>query len=152
MPPFIRPVHLAHVRRTDKAEQFLYSHLLRTAELAGMFAGKVSLRRCGRLLGLLHDLGKYSDAFRCYLASSAGILDQDHDDFLPNAAAHKGKIDHSTAGAQYVYSRLKPLGPKGLLLGRMLALPMASHHSSLMNSLDVDGTDAFVKRMNKSDE
>lgn len=145
----VRATSLAHVRREDKAEQHLHSHLLRTAELAGTFAGKVGLPCCGRLLGLLHDLGKYSDAFQRYLASSAGLLDQDHDDFLPDAAAHKGKIDHSTAGGQYVYSRLKQLGPKGLLLGRMLALPMASHHSGLINSLDEDGADVFTRRMSK---
>ncbi len=149
MPTPDHPVSLAHVRKTDQAGQYLCSHLLRTSEFAGAFTAKAGLLLCGRLLGLLHDLGKYSDVFRRYLASAAGLLEQDHDDFLPNAAAQKGKIDHSTAGAQYVYSRFKQLGSEGLLLGRTLALPMASHHSGLMNSLDTDGTDAFAKRMGK---
>lgn len=80
MPAVSRPVFLAHVRRTDKAEQLLYSHLLSTAELTGTFAGKVGLPCCGRLLGLLHDLGKYSDAFRRYLASVVYLVTINHID------------------------------------------------------------------------
>lgn len=152
MPPSLTPLFLARVRRADKAEQPLHSHLLGTAKLAGIFASKLGLPCCGRLLGLLHDLGKYSKAFQRYLASTAGLLKQDQDDFLPNAAAYKGKIDHSTAGAQYVYSRVAQLGPKGRLFGRILALPLASHHSGLINCLDTDGKDVFSLRMKKTEE
>ena len=34
------------------------------------FSAKIGLTMAGELLGLLHDLGKYSDAFQNYLSSS----------------------------------------------------------------------------------
>ena len=152
MTPLNRAMYLAHVRSSDKAEQALSAHLLNTANIAGRLAAKVGLASCGFLLGLLHDLGKYAEAFLRYLASATGLLDQGHPDFMLDALAHKGKIDHSTAGAQYIYSRLKLFGPEGPLFGRLLALPLASHHSGLINSMNVDGSDAFMRRMCKPEE
>ncbi len=144
--------YYAHIRKANgsmldakasaEERQCISEHLLQTGMLAQAFSGKIRLNSAGKLMGLLHDLGKYSDQFQHYLLSAQGLLDQDCDDFI-DAAASKGKIDHSTAGAQYVASRLKQCGKPGLRYGRLLALGMASHHSGLIDSLAIDGTDAF---------
>ena len=34
----------------------------------------------GELLGILHDLGKYSTEFQIYLKSAVGLLNQDEDE------------------------------------------------------------------------
>ena len=61
-------------------------------------AGKIGLPRAGELIGLAHDLGKYSEAFQQYLAKVAGdaAMEMEPDFSL------KGSVDHSTAGAQIV--------------------------------------------------
>lgn len=43
--------------------------------------------------------------FQHYLQSANNLIDQDSDDYI-DAASNKGKIDHSTAGAQFAYRQL----------------------------------------------
>lgn len=51
---------IAHVRKSDSAEQTLERHLTDVSEIAGELAAKTDMADVGRLLGLLHDFGKYS--------------------------------------------------------------------------------------------
>lgn len=62
---------IAHIRKEDGVEQTLREHLLAASALAGALADKVGLSATGRLLGLLHDFGKYSGAFQHYLRECA---------------------------------------------------------------------------------
>src|SRR5690606_5417612 len=67
----------------------------------------------------------------------------------------KGKIDHSTAGAQIVWRELSMRGQMGIMAGQMLALCIASHHSGLIDCLGADlnhfGEDNFSRRMSKAE-
>ena len=54
------------------------------------------------MIRLLHDFGKYPDSFQAYLLSAVGKLNPDDDEYV-DAIGMKGKIDHSSAGAQYVW-------------------------------------------------
>jgi CRISPR-associated endonuclease/helicase Cas3 len=107
-------------------------------------------------LGILHDIGKYSDEFQNYLKSAVGLLNQDEDEEFVDAAGLKGKVDHSTAGAQLVWRKLSQQGELGQIVGQMLALCIASHHSGLIDCLTSDraslGEDRFSRRMNKTVE
>ena len=144
---------IAHIRQSDDSTQSLDVHLSEVGELAEKFALKIELGHVGRLIGLLHDFGKYSEAFQNYIGSGSGRIDPDSDNFSdPNT--NKGKIDHSSAGAQYVWSRLSPIGVagQGRLCGQILALCIASHHSGLINCLDKAGNHKFKERMCKSDK
>ena len=58
---------IAHIRQEDSADQLLVDHLTEVGELAARFAEKIRLPHCGRLLGLLHDFGKYSRDFQDYI-------------------------------------------------------------------------------------
>jgi len=145
--------YVAHIRKTDESEQRLESHLFEVGELAEKFATKIGLPEAGMLLGLLHDLGKYSQAFQNYINSAEGRIDPDQDGFV-DAGKLKGKIDHSSAGAQHVWRQLKRYGSagQGELCGQIMALCIASHHSGLINCLDEDGNPIFCNRMEKPDE
>ena len=72
---------LAHISEDHSREQTVYEHLTGTAELAKQFAAAFGAEEDGYLLGLLHDIGKYSDAFQHRL--DGGV-----------------RVDHSTAGAK----------------------------------------------------
>ncbi len=142
--------HFAHIRRKDGEKQTLLDHLSSVAEKSSKFASKIGLERHGYLIGLLHDLGKYSDEFQHYLKSTEGLINPDEDDYV-DASGMKGKIDHSTAGAQFLYKRFSD-GNEGRLIAQILSLCIASHHSGLIDCLSPNATDVFTARMKKDGE
>jgi CRISPR-associated endonuclease/helicase Cas3 len=142
---------IAH-HQTDGKDQSLSEHLLEVASLTKLFAGKLGLARSGELVGLLHDLGKYSSDFQNYLKSAIGRLEQDKDDEYVDAQRMKGKIDHSTAGAQTVFRELARGGVVDRITGEILAICIASHHSGLIDCLGSDGSDLLTKRLQKAED
>lgn len=142
---------IAHRREIDGEEQSLFTHLTQTSELAGHFAEKVGLREIGKILGLLHDFGKASKEYQGYLRSAEGLINPDEDSYV-DYVAKKGKIDHSTAGAQLIFEKLGQRGQEGKILSQFLALVIASHHSGLIDCLKPDGTNGFKRRIEKEDK
>ncbi|MHB1688602.1 MAG: CRISPR-associated helicase Cas3' [Ignavibacteriaceae bacterium] len=142
---------IAHRREKDGESQSLCSHLSKTAIYAGQFANKIGLKDSGRIIGLLHDIGKASNAFDKYIQSATGYIDPDADDYV-DAKEQRGKIDHSSAGAQIIYRTLSKNGPEGIIAAQVLSLCIASHHSGLIDCLMPSGEDNFTRRINKSGE
>ena len=142
-------MYIAHENQTLK------EHLLGVARLSRKNAGKIGCADYGELLGLLHDLGKYGKNFQDYIKSATGMLDPDTDEEFVEVAELRGKIDHSTAGAQFVWTRFSAGVPAEQLLAQILSLCLVSHHSGIIDCLTTDsrGTyDAFTRRITKSDE
>jgi CRISPR-associated endonuclease/helicase Cas3 len=142
---------IAHLRVKDKKPQYLWDHLREVSGFSGQFAEKVGLKEPGEILGMLHDLGKASKEFQNYIRSATGLIDPDEDEYV-DAAAKKGKVDHSSAGAQAIYRNLCNKGPEELLTAQVLSLCIASHHSGLIDCLSPDGENNFKKRIEKRDE
>jgi len=152
MPVNNQYLYIAHVRKADNIQQSLEDHLTGVAALARGNAEKFGLGNAGELLGLLHDGAKISDEFQRYIRSAEGLLNQDSDDYI-DAARQKGKIDHSTAGAQWLWHALsKTAKPLDIACAQILSLALASHHSGLIDSLTPDGIDNFSRRMEKADK
>ncbi len=142
---------IAHLRKGDGEPQYLWDHLREVSILAGQFAGKIGLKESGEILGLLHDLGKASKEFQDYIQSATGLIDPDSDDYV-DAKAKKGKVDHSSAGAQVIYESLWGKGPEGCIAAQVLALCIASHHSGLIDCLSPNGENNFQRRIEKPDQ
>lgn len=142
---------IAHQRKSDGERQALGNHLRGVASLSRRYAQKLGVPLVGELIGLLHDLGKYSQSFQVYILSAIGLLDPDEDEYV-DAAGLKGKIDHSSAGAQYIWQALVEMGALESRIGQILALCVASHHSGLIDCLDIEGNDVFGRRMVKTTE
>ena len=96
------PRYLAHISE-DGQEQTVLEHLTGTAELCAQFATAFGAEGQGRLAGMAHDIGKYSDAFQARLRGAAQ------------------RVDHSTAGAYECWKRGQPFA----------AFAVAGHHGGL---------------------
>jgi CRISPR-associated endonuclease/helicase Cas3 len=99
----------------------LDEHLQAVAVRAGTFAASFGLTKWGEVAGLLHDIGKNSDAFQTYIRGQSV------------------SPDHSTAGA------VEALNRYGALAGRILAFTIAGHHAGLADSKDL--TIRLAKRL-----
>ncbi len=143
--------YIAHTKQT------LEEHLWGVAELAKIHTEKIGMGNYGELLGLLHDYGKYSAEFQKYITDALKKDDPqfnpDEDEDFEDPAGKKGKIDHSTAGAQFLSCK-NGSSDAHKILGQLLSLCLVSHHSGLINCLTTDnnGTwDAYSKRLSKND-
>ena len=145
---------IAHVRKLDGLQQLLIDHLLETSSISGQLAAKLNLGVVGELLGLMHDFGKYSRKFQKYIHDKTGLFNPDLDD--EESTPNGSKVDHSTAGAQWVYRELRKFGAAqgiGELFGQMLGLCIASHHGEgLIDCLNGEGNPKWIERFNKTDE
>ncbi len=138
---------LAHLRPPGE-EQLLRDHLFRVSAITSRLAAKTGMPRVGALIGLAHDLGKYSTAFQRYLsrvASDASMVME------PNLSL-KGSVDHSTAGAQIIaHDLIRDEEEVGRFASEALALCVASHHSGLIDCILPNGEDGLLRRLNKDD-
>ncbi len=140
--------YLAHYRIVDSASQSIKMHSAETSLFAKKFADKIGLDLIGELLGLLHDFGKYSFEYQCYIKSAVGLLCPGDKNYL-DPKRNKGKIDHSTAGAQWIWKALKDEVKINKLTAEIISLCVLSHHSGLINVFDISGEDKFSARVNK---
>ncbi|HVJ48743.1 CRISPR-associated helicase Cas3' [Desulfitobacterium sp.] len=147
----IRGKFIAHRNEKEDRDQNLFDHLEETSILAAKYASKIGLEKHGELIGLLHDLGKASSEFDKYIKSATSLIDPDEDDYI-DAKGRKGKIDHSSAGAQVIFNYFSNKVNESLFISQILALVIASHHSGLIDCLSPDGDDNFSRRLNKPDE
>lgn len=146
---------IAHVREKDNERQTLEQHLVGVANLSRQAAAKIGISQAGELIGLLHDLGKYSYQFQQYIGSATGCINPDEDDYV-DAKGLKGTIDHSTAGAQAIWNELSKQGQSQSITAQILALCIASHHSGLIDCIEATpkatAWDKFSGRMKKPED
>lgn len=104
---------LAHIA-DDGREQTVAEHLIGTAELSAEFAEAFDATDYAHLMGMLHDIGKYSAEFQNRL--------------------HGGyKVDHSTAGA-YEAAKRKQIPASFCIAGHHAGLPDGGSKTDCMGS------------------
>jgi CRISPR-associated endonuclease/helicase Cas3 len=95
---------IAHSDQLNRREQEVLDHLEGTAALAEAFADEFDAKDEGKRCGMLHDVGKYSEAFQRRISGSAE------------------RVDHSTAGA-YEAAKLGDVPAAFCVAGHHAGLP-----------------------------
>jgi CRISPR-associated endonuclease/helicase Cas3 len=103
---------------------------------AAGFASAIGAPEWGRLAGLWHDLGKYSEEFQARLRPANGV-----DEHLERP----GRVDHSTAGARHAVNVF------GTELGGLLAFCIAGHHGGMPDVISNDGGSDLDTRLKNCD-
>jgi CRISPR-associated endonuclease/helicase Cas3 len=121
-------IYYAHSKKgEDKSKwQPLIDHLKKTADFAEKFGTDAGISELARTAALLHDLGKYSEAFQARLDGSPR------------------KVDHATAGARTAVELFNNNNVEKWL-AIMLAYCIAGHHTGLPDygsaiDVETDGT------------
>ncbi len=109
---YTKKIYFAHSgNKLDKSDwQPLADHLSRVGYLAAENARLFGAEQLAEVCGVLHDLGKYSQAFARRLEGGK-------------------RVDHATAGAKVACEKWPQLG-------KLLAFVIAGHHAGLANGID----------------
>lgn len=131
-----------------RPHQLLSTHEQECARTMSTLLAPIGLPQLGALIGGMHDFGKMSADFQEYIEFLTQNL---------TPPIQKGGIDHSTAGAQFVwnYFPVVPEAEEFFVFRQIIALCIASHHhSSLIDCFrgTMSGDDVFSQRMEKSRE
>ncbi|GEM_PF-3436287 len=132
---------IAHIREVDCSEQTVAAHLSGVASLARRYGAASDVGALAELAGFLHDMGKFTEHFSVYLRNA--VLEHE-------VAAQK--IDHSTAGAKYLYERYYGQAPLQNLVVETVGMAILSHHSGMQNFVQPDLKPSDYLRRVQDDE
>lgn len=141
----MKAVYVAHYNPDIKRIQSVEEHLINTADIAGEITGRIGCGEIGKLVGVLHDLGKYTDLFNQYIQSETGLIKSDDDDFFKIQGNQK--IDHASAGAQKVYEILG----KNSMSAIVSLMVIKSHHGGLRDFYTNDGDSEINRVLEKTE-
>ena len=142
--------YLAHISKDRQRTQSVEAHLDGVAIRIDQFfiddrekpiPELERLAKLARAAAMLHDVGKYSEKFQEYIKSEDEAFKK----------RMRGKIDHSTKGAQ-IADGYFPMGGKELPLGRILEYAVAGHHAGLANGSPKDASDRASLQKRLEDE
>ncbi|WP_020224352.1 CRISPR-associated helicase/endonuclease Cas3 [Holdemania massiliensis] len=130
---------LAHWNESKQQAQSLQNHSENVACLMQENCFSLGLSSTGKLIGLLHDVGKANPIFQTYM--------------LENQIEKKGKINHAAAGAQLLKEKIidaeisnKEINPSiNKLLFQLCSMAILGHHRGLMDVYDSRGESPFEK-------
>lgn len=129
---------IAHIRRSDSAEQSLEEHSQSVSRLCGRYARPLGLEKTAALIGLMHDMGKATRDFAQYLRTPAKAA-------VRPASPHA----HAPIGAAYAYERWFRNDDERSrrLAAQCVSLCIFGHHAGLCDCLDRTGKSPYADAM-----
>ncbi|MGE7090641.1 CRISPR-associated helicase Cas3' [Lysinibacillus sp. NPDC048646] len=134
---------IAHIRTSDGAEQLLVEHLKEVQHIAEEIGEKIGLKHVTGLAGMLHDMGKFSDAFQEYIREAVAN---------PDDPPKRGSVDHSTAGGRFLMEQFQRVSSTAPFLVECVANSIFSHHGQLLDMVDKEGQSPFMGRATSEKE
>lgn len=128
--------YIAHYRQEDQTAQLLSTHLKEVQQYCEIVGKKMNVQHIAGLVGMLHDFGKYSEAFQTYIREAI-----EH----PESPPKRGSVNHSTAGGQLLLLFWSKQADTKLL-AELLANVIYTHHGSLLDFINTEGESPFLKR------
>ncbi len=130
----------AHIREDASGQHIIQSvseHLVNTAKWSSKLAESIGLEATMRVLGLVHDIGKYTPEFMQYITKAAN-----HEKVI------RGSVNHTFSGVQFL---LKHFHASGVLdfnsvAAEMMAYACGAHHG-LFDCTNENGENGFDRRL-----
>lgn len=134
----------AHIRKENDefVIQTISEHCNGTAVIASECLKNVKLEKTAFIAGLLHDLGKYTEAFKNYIWSAA-----------KGESVVRGSVNHTFAGLKYLLDKYHIFenDNSGLsTAAEFIGFAIGAHHS-LFDCIDEKHRNGFIYRQNKED-
>ncbi|NLL77558.1 MAG: CRISPR-associated endonuclease Cas3'' [Clostridiales bacterium] len=126
---------IAHIDKKTGKEQAVLEHLEETARLAEIIGSELHIGHLAYLTALLHDLGKWRKRFEDYLRAAVS----------GKKGAYRGSVNHSSAGAVYIYRRYYKGERIERLTAQLISMAIFSHHG-LIDCVAPDGKPVFIER------
>jgi len=129
----------AHINPITLKEQSVKQHLYNVSTMSKEYGAKISIEATGELIGILHDMGKATNKFDDYIHYCSSH---------PNDKSLRGTINHSTAGAKFIYDNFyNTTDMFQKFTAQLISLAICSHHGGLIDCLDLKGIDIFTNKM-----
>lgn len=124
--------YYAHITNDgEKRKQTNEEHLNSVSKLSADYGKTIGISNTLSLIGIAHDLGKYSDEFQTYLENAA-----------QNEKVHRGSVNHSAAGARLLMDSIICEDIISNLSKEIIAGSIISHHG-LHNYVNTEGKNEF---------
>lgn len=133
-------MYIAHIRKKDEEIQTVEEHLLEVKKIAEEIGDKIGVKHIAGLAGMLHDMGKYSEAFLNYIKTAV---------YHPEKAPTRGTVDHSTAGGRLLHELYHTENIREIpaRLAEIVGNAVISHHSYLKDFLNEQLESPYLKRV-----
>ena len=134
---------IAHIRTSNRQTQPLQVHCRTVSRLCSFFAEAIGVPHLAALIGLLHDMGKATQAFMAYLYAT---LTDDH-----AASPHY----HALTGAMYAYHRWFLTAGTSMyrrLTAQLVTLCVHGHHAGLADCWDYMGDSPLIRSLRENED
>lgn len=138
----IFPAHIRKEMCVDGNEKYVVQtvseHCRNTAKYAAESLKPIGLEKTAFLAGLLHDFGKFTNAFKEYIEKA--VIEEEN--------VKRGSVNHTFAGVRYILSKHKDGDDVRNFTLELISYAIGSHHG-LFDCIDNNKQSALVYRMTK---